>query len=135
MELKITRGMSIIHQKEITSADTGAVYGSGALEFLLSTPAIVGMVIEASMKLLDPLVPEGYVTVGSKVETAHLTPTLLGESVHIILTVLAVEGNRIDLEFAVHDHVGLIAKGKHERFVVASDQLLQMAYSRLGKEV
>jgi len=133
METKITKGMSIIHERTISSADTGAVYGTGALEFLLSTPALVGMVIEASTKLLDPLVPAGSVTVGSRVETLHMAPTLLGESLHIILTVLSVDESKIHLEFAIHDHVGLIAKGTHERHIVESEHLLNLAYSRLGK--
>ncbi len=131
---KITKGMSIIYNREISSGDTATGFGSGVLDYLLSTPAIVSMVIEGSIKLLDQLVPSDYITVGGKIEITHEKPTLLGESVHIVLTVEEVDGDRIVLDAAVHDHVGVVARGKHERFIVNSEKLMAAAYARLGRD-
>lgn len=129
---KIREGMSIFYDKEVTNSDTAAAYGSKALDFLMSTPALVGMLIDASAKLLDPLVPSDCVTVGNSVELYHEKPTLLGENVRLVVTVVKVGGERIWLEFEAHDKVGVIARGKHERFVVMGDDVLSSAYERLG---
>ena len=133
-EHDIKVGMSIFFDKEVVSSDTAAAYGSKALDFLLSTPALVGMLIDASAELLDPLVPQECVTVGNSVELYHEKPTLLGENVRLVVTVSAVAGDKISLDFIAYDKVGVIARGKHERFVVLGDDVLADAYERLGLE-
>ncbi len=132
---KIVKGMSIIYNREINAGDTATSFGSGVLDYLLSTPAIVNMVSEGAIKLLDNLVPNGYITVGGRIEIVHEKPTLLGESVHVILTVEEVAGNKVALDVTVHDQVGVIARGKHDRFIVESEQLMNAAYDRLGREM
>lgn len=134
IEHGIKEGMSIFYDKEVVSSDTAAAYGSKALDFLLSTPALVAMLINASAELLDPLVPDECITVGSSVELFHEKPTLLGENVRLVVTVRQVNGDRISLDFDAHDKVGIIARGKHERFVVMGNDVLDAAYERLGLE-
>lgn len=132
IEHGIKEGMSIFFDKEVVSSDTAASYGSKALDFLLSTPGLVAMLINASAELLDPLVPKDCLTVGNSVELYHEKPTLLGENVRLVVTVKQVEGDRILLDFVAHDKVGVIARGKHERYVVLGDDVLHVAYERLG---
>lgn len=135
IEHKISKGMSIIYRREINAGDTATAFGTGVLDYLLSTPAIVSMVIEGSMKLLDHLVPAPFITVGGKMEVTHEKPTLLGESVHIVLTVEDVIGDHIVIDVAVHDHIGVVARGKHERIIVNGEKLMAAAYSRLGRDL
>ena len=79
---KITAGLSKICRKEMGSADTLPSKGAaGVLDFLISTPAILAMVIEASRDMLDPLLPEGYITVGKSIRLSHERPTMVGESI------------------------------------------------------
>ena len=132
VEHKIVKGISIIYKREVNATDTATYTSHGALDNLLSMPAIISMVIEASIKLLDPLLPESYLTVGGRIEMIHEKPTLIGESVNLVVTVEEVQGNRIRLDVAVHDPVGVIARGKHDRFIVKGDELMESAYNRLG---
>ena len=134
MKTKITKGMSIIYKREVTAGDTSKDYSSSALEFLLSTPGIVHMITEASVKLLDHLVPDGYITVSGKIDISHMNPTMVGEKVNVIITVEDIDDQKILLDVKVHDSVGLIAFGQHERFIVDSSKLMENAYKRLGKE-
>jgi fluoroacetyl-CoA thioesterase len=131
---KIKEGMSITFEKEIRDRDTIGDYGSTTLDYLMSTPSMVAILISASAKLLNPLVPEGSVTVGGSVELRHEQPTLLGEKVWMVVTVSQVNDNRISLEFIASDKSGVIARGKHERFVVNGENVLDAAYKRLGVE-
>lgn len=133
VEHKIVKGISIIYKREVNAADTATYTSFGALDHLLSMPAIISMVIEASIKLLDPLLPESYLTVGGRIEMIHEKPTLVGELVNLVVTVEEVQGLRIRLDVAVHDSVGVIARGKHDRFIVKGEELMENAYNRLGQ--
>jgi fluoroacetyl-CoA thioesterase len=130
----IKEGMSITFEKEIRERDTVGDYGSPALDYLLSSPSLVAILISASAKLLNPLVPETCVTVGGSIELRHEKPTLLGEKVWMVVTVKEVTGDRISLEFVASDKAGIVARGKHERFVVSGEDILGAAYKRLGIE-
>lgn len=130
---KITKGISIIYNREVNSGDTATAYGAGILDYLLSPPAIINMIIEGSMKLLDHLVPQGFITVSGRFDISHEKPTLLGEHVHVILVVEEVLADKIKLDVTVHDHIGVIARGKHERVIVESEKLIASAYVRLGR--
>ena len=134
IEHKIKEGMSITFEKEIRDRDTMGEYGSTTLDYLMSTPSMVAILISASAKLLNPLVPEGSITVGGSVELRHEQPTLLGEKVWMVVTVRQVNDNRISLDFIASDKSGVIARGKHERFVVNGENVLDAAYKRLGVE-
>ena len=133
-EHRIQEGMSITFEKEVLGRDTMGDYGTTSMDYLLSTPSVVAILISASAKLLNPLVPEGCVTVGSSVELRHEQPTLLGEKVWMVVTVKQVHGNMITLEFVARDKAGVIATGKHVRFVVVGEEVLDSAYKRLGVE-
>lgn len=133
VEHKIIKGMSITYSKQVNAGDYATSFGTGILDYLLSTPAIVNMVSEGAIQLLDSLVPSDYITVGGRVEIIHEKPTLVGEAVDIILTVEALEGTKVMMDVLVRDKVGVIARGKHDRFIVESEGLMNAAYNRLGK--
>lgn len=129
---QITPGLKYILEKEVGISDTGANLGPDALDYMLSTPALAAMVIEASLKLLNPLVPQGGITVGKQVELVHEAPTLVGETVHVELTVKKVVGSHIHLAVRAWDKMGEIAHGTHERIVVDRERLMSDAYERAG---
>lgn len=131
IEHKIVHGLSTIYKKEAGHGDSlPSSHAAGIMEYLVSTPAVLTMIIEASSNLLDPLLPTGYVTVGKKIELTHERPTLIGETITIILTVTKVEGDNIFLEIAGHDEMGLICKGIYERTIVDKERLIETAYGR-----
>lgn len=128
---KIVEGMSTIYKKEATITDTLPAPGSmGILDVLVSTPAILTMIIEASSSLLDPLLPEDYVTVGKNIELSHERPTMINNAVSIAIKVKKIDGDRVYLEFTGHDPVGQICSGKYERVIVNKQLLIDNVYKR-----
>lgn len=133
IEHKITVGLSAIYKKE--GSMRGAYVNSGSndsLNYLLSTPDILDIIIEASSNMLDKLLPVGYITVGKYIELSHEQPTLTltGGCISTILTVTKVSGNKVFLDFACHDDVGLICKGVYERAIVEKEKLMESTYRR-----
>lgn len=127
----ITVGLSTIYKKEATAADALQATGSGGiLDFLVSTPAILTMIIDASSQLIDQLLPEDYITVGKNIELSHDNPTMIDGIITIVVTVKKVSNDRIYLEFSGHDAVGQICQGKYERVMVSKKMLMDSVYKR-----
>lgn len=129
----VTVGLSTIYKKEASSSDALQATGAGAigiLDFLVSTPAILTMIIEASIQLIDHLLPDDYITVGKNIELSHDNPTMVDGIITIVLTVKKVSNDRVYLEFTGHDAVGQICQGKYERVMVSKKVLMDSAYKR-----
>lgn len=123
-------GESLTIQKLITEEDTALNYGSGQLENLLATPSLVALMIEASAKLLDAHLPEGYITVGQMAQVIHENPSVLGETVSVKVEVSAFDGNKVQLAMHAFDELGEIGIGSHVRAVVNKSSLLKRANER-----
>lgn len=135
---KIIVGLSTIYKKEGNLLETlSSSSTKGTLNHLLTTPEIIEMIIEASYNFLDHLLPEGYVTVGKYIELSHEQPTLtlLGGTISTVLTVNKIDGNKIFLDVACYDDIGLICKGTYERAIVNRDSLMEAAYRRFQSKM
>lgn len=131
VEHKITVGLSTIHKCGSSFMENLPVSKSGGiLDYLISTPVIMAMIIEAATELLDPLLPEEYITVGKNIELSHDKPTVIDGTVNIVLTVTKIDGDRISLDVSGHDAIGQICRGKYERVIVNQSVLTDSAYRR-----
>lgn len=123
-------GASLTIQKKVTENETIAHYGTGQLENLLSTPALVALMQEASAQLLDPMLSDGFITVTKMVQVEHEKPSLLGSVISVKVEVSSVEDNRIALKMAAFDEFGPIGTGEHIRVAVNKSALLKRASQR-----
>ena len=130
---KIKKGIYFVIQKEIKEEDTALNYGSGRLENLLATPSLVGLMIEASVKLIDDHLPKGMITVGKTTHIEHEKPTGLGATVSVKVEVEDFDGVKILLTMVAYDEIGVIGRGYHERWIVNKNSLLQKATERAEK--
>ena len=85
---------------------------------IFSTPNLVLLLEEAAIEGLAPHIREDQASVGSKVDIAHIAPTLRGQTVRATATVTEVERRRVLFEIRVEDDKELIGTGTHERFVI-----------------
>ena len=85
---------------------------------IFSTPNLVLLLEEAAIEGLAPHIREDQASVGSKVDIAHIAPTLRGQTVRATATVTEVERRRVLFEIRVEDDKELIGHGTHERFVI-----------------
>jgi len=127
-ELKI--GMSGIVQKVITREDAALNYGSGSLDNLLATPVLVALMIESAVKAVDPILPEGCITIGKSIEVEHSNPTMVGMTVTVQAKLVEFNGTRLLFEIRAYDEVGEIGKGCHERYIVNHSRLMNKVFER-----
>ena len=127
---QIEKGLVYSYSKVTTTSDSYSSRNSGALDFLVSTPAIILMVIDASTEMLDKLLPADYITVGKKTELFHEHPSLVGEEISVRLEVEEVNTHSVWLKFEASDSKGLVCSGKYERAIINKGKLLDIAYQR-----
>lgn len=127
---RITKGITATYSKKTTTNDGYTAYNTGALDYLVSTPFIINMMIDASTGMLDKLLPQDYITVGKKIELLHEHPSLVGETITLKLEVENVEGHLITLDFRAVDSKGEVCCGKYQRTIISRSKLLEIAYQR-----
>jgi fluoroacetyl-CoA thioesterase len=85
---------------------------------IFSTPNLFLLLEEAAIEGLAPHIRADQASVGSKVDVAHIAPTLRGQTVRATATVTEVDRRRVLFDIRVEDDQELVGHGTHERFVV-----------------
>ncbi len=127
-EIKI--GKTQIFQKNITKDDTAFKYGTGVHKNLLSTPILVAFMIEATTKMIDPILPKWFVTVGKNISVEHHAPTAVGVTVTVEAVLTGMSGNHLTFSIKVYDELGIVAAGIHERYIVNYDHFMNNVEKR-----
>jgi predicted thioesterase len=113
----------------VTEERTARAMGSGELN-VFATPALIALVEETAWKSVAGALEPGQSTVGTKLDLAHLAPTLPGKRVRCETELREIDRRRLVFHAAVFDESGLVAEGTHERFIVDSEKFLAKAQSR-----
>ncbi len=127
---KFEIGTKCIVQKLITRNDTALNFGSGALTNLLATPTLTALMIEASVKAIDPKLPEGFITIGKTFEVLHNHPSREGMTVTVSAELSEQHDSRVVFDIKAYDELGQIGTGKHERQIVNHEALTKKVKDR-----
>jgi predicted thioesterase len=130
---KFAVGEKHVFQKKITEVDAAHNYGTKRLSNLLATPALMAMVIEASVGLIDQKLSEGIISIGIEMGITHKKPTKVGETVTLELVVeeLRPDDECIFLSFKAFDEIGQVAEGVHVRNVVNRNAFFEKVDERI----
>ncbi len=120
----IITGLIGTAQTEVSDKNTAIAYGSGGIS-VFATPAMIGLMEKAALSSVDPMLPEGYTTVGIKVDVEHMAATPVGGYVRAQSRLLEIDGRRLVFDVQAHDDKRLVGRGTHERFIVQADKFLQ----------
>lgn len=122
--MPIKPGLCAAVEHVITNDDTALAARSGAVA-VLSTPRVLALCEEASMKAtVGQLTPE-QTSVGMQVQLDHLAPTAVGHTVTAEATIDKMVGRRIIFTVSVHDERGLVAVGRVTRVIVDIEHFLE----------
>jgi len=104
--------------------DTAAKYGSGLIE-VFATPAMIGLMESTAQQSIQPLLPEGYITLGTEVNIKHVKATAVGMTVRCESKLITIEGKKLVFEITAHDEMGLIGNGTHTRYIVETKKFME----------
>lgn len=94
----------------VSDDDTAAALGSGSLP-VLATPRLLAWCEAATCAAVDPHLPDGRTSVGTRVELEHLAPTAVGRTVEVSASTTYVDGRLHRLTVAARE-VGPDGPGK-----------------------
>jgi fluoroacetyl-CoA thioesterase len=102
---------------KVTVENTARHLGSGNVA-VFATPEMVRWMERSAVAAVDFLLPEGYRTVGIRVDVRHLAATPLGMTVRSRAELLAVDGRKLTFRVEAFDEVEKVGEGIHERVIV-----------------
>jgi predicted thioesterase len=117
MEIRIDTGVRGREVLIVRPGDTAAHYGSGLVE-VFATPAMVGLMEKTCLNSVLAFLPEGFGTVGVKLDISHSRATPVGGTVTCTSLLAEVDRRRLVFEVLAEDEKGEIGRGRHERFII-----------------
>jgi predicted thioesterase len=113
----------------VSDSNVATAYGSGAID-VFATPAMIALMEGAAARAVQSALPEGSITVGTRVDVRHLAATPLGHEVRAHAELLEIDGRRLVFRVEAFDQSEKIGEGIHERTVVDHQRLLARARSK-----
>ena len=113
MEIGLTYTSRLVVSKD----HVAAVMGSGDLH-VFATPAMVALMENAAMMAVAEHLPEGSTTVGAMMNTSHVKPSLVDETIQATAVLTGVEGRKLTFSIKAEDSKGVIGEAEHVRFIV-----------------
>jgi fluoroacetyl-CoA thioesterase len=110
----------------VTDDDTAASVGSGSLP-VLGTPRLLAWMEAATCAALEPTLPEGSTSVGTRVSLEHLAASPVGQEVEVTAATAYVDG-RLHRFTVSARHLGgngkVIGSGEVTRVAVDAERFL-----------
>lgn len=97
---------------------------------VLATPYMIGEMERAAAAVLEPLLQEGQLSVGAKVEVSHFAPTPVGALLTSHARFVSQEGGIFWFDVWAEDPGGTVGKGRHGRAIVEATAITHKAASR-----
>lgn len=119
----ITIGLKHENELVVTDAVAATAMGSGDMP-VLATPSMMALMENAAMLAVKDELPDGSTTVGGHIESSHLKPTKVGDTVKAVAEVTKVDGKKIFFHVAAYCGDTLLGEGEHLRFIVDREKFL-----------
>jgi fluoroacetyl-CoA thioesterase len=118
--MKSTLAKDLSFSKSVLVDEARCIGFMGKEAMVYATPRMVSDVEYTCRDFLLEHLDPGEDSVGAHVSIDHLAATPMGLTVKIEARVTEVDRRKVTFEFAVHDPVEQVGRGKHVRFVVAT---------------
>ena len=115
--------MAYTSKVTVDNHNTAVAMGSGEMD-VFATPALVALMENAAMEAVKSGIPEEYTTVGSMIQTTHIKPSALGETVTATATLTEVEDRKLTFDVVASDTKGIVGRGTHVRYIVDREHFM-----------
>jgi predicted thioesterase len=107
----------------VTTPEMGITHLGPDAPRMYSTPAMISLMEQASIKVLSPHLDEGEQSVGSKISVSHFKPTPIGQKVHAQSTLTEIVDvgrptKRYRFTVEAFNEREKIGAGTHERAII-----------------
>lgn len=132
-------GLTYEHRFLVPSSKTVPALYPEAPEFLVmpevfATGFMVGFLEWACIKAINPHLDWPHEqTVGTHIDVTHQAATPPGLTVIANVELIAIEGKKLTFSVEAHDGVDVIAKGRHERYLIDKKKFDERLQQKLTK--
>ncbi|HEY3312948.1 MAG TPA: thioesterase family protein [Anaerolineales bacterium] len=126
---ELTPGLNAEISISVSEEDTASRWGSGLVP-VYSTPALVGLVEAAAVRVLEGRLEAGQTSVGGHIDIRHLAATPVGMNVRARAELIARDGRRLTFKVEAWDELEKIGEGLHERFVIDTEKFVSRARAK-----
>ncbi len=85
---------------------------------MLATPIMVMLMEEAALTAIEGLLPDGYQSVGTRLDINHVAATPVGMRVTATAEVISVDRRKVTFKVRADDEHEQIGEGQHDRVIV-----------------
>jgi 2-hydroxychromene-2-carboxylate isomerase/predicted thioesterase len=124
-------GLSAVHAVVPGPEACASAIGNTGVD-VVSSPWLVGLLEEASHRLVRDLYEPGEGTVGVQLTLSHLAAALPGREVCAHARLAAMDGRRLRFDVAAFQGTRELMRGTHERIVVDLDRFMAAAARGAG---
>ena len=114
---KLKPGLKGASELLVREEHTAPRVGSGRVH-VLATPVMINVIEAAALAAIEHLLPQGYQSLGTRLDIRHFAATPVGMRVRADVEVESVEGRSVRFRVSVADEKEPIGDGTHERMVV-----------------
>lgn len=114
---RLTIGLEGSAELVVGEEHTAPHVGSGRVH-VLATPVMVNLLEAAALAAVERLLPQGYQSLGIRLDIRHVAATPVGMRVQARAQLAAVDGRTLTFRVAAEDEKELIGDGTHQRVIV-----------------
>ncbi|HAJ33790.1 MAG TPA: hypothetical protein DCK79_10625 [Candidatus Atribacteria bacterium] len=129
IEFNLEKGLKGIAQTTVNQENSAEKFAK-LMPPAFATPMLVYLMDLAAINAVKKYLPEGYITVGTKITIAHLAATPLGMTVTADATLVDIFQNRLTFEVNAFDEVEKIGEGIVERYIIDLDKFTKKMLER-----
>ena len=117
------KGLTYTSTLVVSDEHVAAVMSSGDLH-VFATPAMVALMENAAMLAVAEHLPEGSTTVGAMMNTSHVKPSPVGDTVKTTAVLTDIEGRKLTFSIKAEDSKGIIGEAVHVRYIVDRERFM-----------
>lgn len=106
------------HESTVVTREITVAHYHPEMPEVLGTPFMIYLMEVAASNAIQPLLPPGWVSVGTEVNIKHLAATPVGATVKAQATVVSADVRTVTFTIEAHDGVSQIGSGTHSRAAV-----------------
>jgi len=129
IEFNLKKGLKGVAQT-IVSEENSAERFVKPMVPAFATPMLVSLMDIAAINSVKDYLPEGYISVATKISITHLAATPMGMTVTAEATLVDIFRNRLTFEVTAFDEREKIGEGTVERYIIDLDKFTKKILAR-----
>jgi len=129
IEFNLEKGLKGIAQTTVNQENSAEKFAK-PMPPAFATPMLVSLMDLAAINAVKKNLPEGFISVATKISITHLAATPIGMTVTADATLIDIFQNRLTFQVIAFDEAEKIGEGTVERYIIDLDKFTKMMLER-----